>query len=146
MDMIWKDTSVFIRSHRIYMEQKYREVINDNVVQAKASGPQTGLKVHLPTGQWPWAHSQDNTWGAYRGNSVNVLRWPTKGPEQNPIKHLWKDLKTIHRQNPCNLTEHERLCRDEWKKIPKYRWARLVVSFSRRLEAVTAAKCASTKY
>ena len=40
------------------MEQKYRSILNENLVQRR-SGPQTGPKVHLPTGQSPEAHSQD---------------------------------------------------------------------------------------
>jgi hypothetical protein len=43
-------------------------------------------------------------------------------------------------------TELERICREEWKKLPKYRCDKLVASYSRRLKAVIAAKCDSTKY
>ena len=45
-----------------------------------------------------------------------------------------------------NLTELERICRDEWEKLTKYRCAKLVASYPRRIEAVIAAKGASTKY
>ena len=65
----------------------------------------------------------------------------------DPIKHLWRDLKiTVQRHSPSNLTELERICREEWEKLPKYRCAKLVASNPRRLEAVIAAKGASTKY
>jgi hypothetical protein len=40
----------------------------------------------------------------------------------------------------------ERICREEWEKLPKYRYAKLVASYPRRLEAVIATKGASTKY
>ena len=43
------------------------------------------------------------------------------------------------------LTELERICREEWEKLSKYRYAKLVASYPRRLKAVIAAKCASTK-
>ena len=69
------------------------------------------------------------------GTSLNVLEWPSQSPDLNPIEHLWRDL-----------TELERICREEWEKLPKYRCAKLVVSYPRRLEAVVAAKGASTKY
>ena len=56
------------------------------------------------------------------------------------------DLKIAAQQrSPTNLTELERLCREEWEKLLKYRCARLVVSYPRRLEAVIAAKGASAK-
>ena len=65
----------------------------------------------------------------------------------NPIKHLWRDLKiAVLQRFLSNLTELERICREEWEKHPKYRWAKLVVSYPRRLKAVIAAKGASTKY
>jgi hypothetical protein len=41
---------------------------------------------------------------------------------------------------PSNQTELERICREEWEKLPKYRCAKLVASNPRRLEAVIAAK------
>jgi hypothetical protein len=47
---------------------------------------------------------------------------------------------------PSDLTELERIYREEWEKLPKYRCAKLVASNPRRLEAIIAAKAASTKY
>ena len=65
----------------------------------------------------------------------------------NPIKHLSRDMKiAVQRRSPSNLTELERICREEWEKLPKYRCAKLVASYPRRLEAVITAKGASTKY
>jgi hypothetical protein len=43
---------------------------------------------------------------------------------------------------PSNLIELERICRDEWEKLLKYRFAKRVASYPRRLEAVIAAKSA----
>jgi hypothetical protein len=64
-----------------------------------------------------------------------------------PIEHLCRDLTiAVQRPSPSNLTELERICREEWEKLPKYRCAKLVASYSRRLEAVIPAKGASTKY
>jgi DeoR/GlpR family transcriptional regulator of sugar metabolism len=63
------------------------------------------------------------------------------------IEHLWRDLKTaVQRHSPANLTEHERICSEEWEKLSKYRCAKLVASYLRTHEAVIAAKGASTKY
>ena len=45
-----------------------------------------------------------------------------------------------------NLTELERNCSEEWQKIPKSRCAKFVMSYPRRLDALMAAKGASTKY
>ena len=78
--------------------------------------------------------------------SLNVLEWPNQSQDLNLIEHLWRDLKIAVKQcSPSNLTEFERICRDEWEKLPKYRCAKLVASYPRRLEAVIAAKGASVK-
>ena len=53
---------------------------------------------------------------------------------------------TVHRRFPSNLMELERCCKEEWAKLPKDRCAKLVGSYSKRFEAVIAAKGASTKY
>jgi hypothetical protein len=42
----------------------------------------------------------------------------------------------VQRRSPSNLTVLERICREEWEKLPKYRCAMLVVSNARRIEAV----------
>jgi hypothetical protein len=64
----------------------------------------------------------------------------------NQIKHLWRDLKiAVQRCSPStHPTELERIYR-EWEKLPKYSCAKLEASYL-RLEAVIAAKGASTKY
>ena len=73
--------------------------------------------------------------------SLNVLEWPSQSPDLNPIKHLWRDLKiAVQRHSPTNLTELERISREEWEKLHKYRCAKLVASYPRRLKAVITAK------
>ena len=52
----------------------------------------------------------------------------------------------VQRCSRSNLTELERICSDECDKLPKYRSAKLVDIYPRILEAVIAAKGASTKY
>jgi transposase len=65
----------------------------------------------------------------------------------NPIDHLWRDLKiAVQQRSPSNLTELERICREGWEKLSKYRCAKLVASYPRRLKSVIPAKGASTKY
>jgi len=78
---------------------------------------------------------------------VNVLEWPSESPDLNLTEHLWRDLKMpVHRWSPSNLMEFERFWKDEWGKLPKNRFAKFVASYSKRLEAVIAAKGALTQY
>ena len=80
------------------------------------------------------------------GTSLNVLEWPSQSLDLNSIKHLWRDLKLgVQQSSPSNLTELERICREEWEKLSKYRCAKLVSSYPRRLKVVIAAKGTSTK-
>ena len=80
-------------------------------------------------------------------NSVNVLERPSQSPDLNPIEHLWRDLNiAVHPRFPSNLMELERCCKEEWAELPIDRCAKIVASYSKRLEAVIAAKSASTKY
>jgi hypothetical protein len=40
----------------------------------------------------------------------------------NPIDHLWRDLKIdVQRRSPSNLTELDRIYREEWEKLCKYK-------------------------
>ena len=79
--------------------------------------------------------------------SLNVFEWPSQSPDLKPIEHLWRTIKiAVQQRSPSNLTELERICREEWEELPKYMCAKLVASYPRRLEAVSAAKGASPKY
>jgi hypothetical protein len=69
-----------------------------------------------------------------RDKSLNVLEWPSQSPDLNPIEHLWRDLQ---QRSTSNLTEIERICREEWEKLP------IVASYPRRRKAVIAAKVMS---
>jgi hypothetical protein len=65
----------------------------------------------------------------------------------NSIDHLWRDLKiAVQQRSPSKQTELERICREEWEKLPKYTCVKLVASYPRRLVTVIAAKGASTKH
>jgi hypothetical protein len=79
--------------------------------------------------------------------SLNVLEWHSQSLDLNPIEHLWRDLKiAVQQRSPSILTGLERICIEEWEKLPKYRCANIVASYTRRLKAVIATKGDSTKY
>uniref|UniRef100_A0A3P8TY65 Transposase Tc1-like domain-containing protein n=1 Tax=Amphiprion percula TaxID=161767 RepID=A0A3P8TY65_AMPPE len=67
-----------------------------------------------------------------RNNSVTILDWPSQSPDLNPIEHLWRDLKmAVHQCSPSNLTELERICKEEWQRIPKSRDERQATQMER---------------
>ena len=92
-------------------------------------------------------HTAKTTQEWLQDKSLNVLEWPSQSQDLNPIEHLWRDLKIAEQQHsPSKLTEFERICSEEWEKLPKYRCAKLVASYPRRRYAVIVANGASTKY
>ena len=55
-----------------------------------------------------------------RDKTLNVLERPNQRPDLHPITLLWRAMKiAVHRRSPSNLTEHEKICREEWEKLSK---------------------------
>ena len=102
---------------------------------------------------WRFIFQQDNnpkhtakiTKERLRDNSVNVHEWPSQSPDLNPSDPLWRNLKMAE-HSPSDLMELERSCTEEWEKLPKNRCAKLVASYSKRLEAVIGAKISCCHY
>ncbi len=64
-----------------------------------------------------------NTWPRQQRSgsrrSIKVLEWPSQSPDLNPIENLWRQLKVrVARRQPRNLNDLERICKEEWDKIP----------------------------
>ncbi|KAG2468484.1 TCB1 transposase, partial [Polypterus senegalus] len=123
----------------------YRDILDENLLQS-ALDLRLGRRFIFQQDNDP-KHTTKISKEWLQENSVNVLEWPSQRPDLNLIEHLWRDLKmAVHRRFPSNLMELERCCKEEWAKLAKDRCAKLVASYSKRLEAGIAAKGASTKY
>ncbi len=124
---------------------KYRDILDENLLQS-AQDLRLGRRFTFQQDNDP-KHTAKITKEWLHNNSVTVLEWPSQSPDLNPIEHLWRDLKmAVHQRLPSNLTELERICKEEWQMIPKSRCEKLVASFPKRLMAVLNQKGASTKY
>ena len=96
---------------------KYREILDENLLQNAQQD--NDLK-----------HKAKTTQKWLRDKSLNVLEGQSQNPDLNPNKHLWRDLKiAVQRRSSSNLTELERICREEWEKLPKYSCAKFVASY-----------------
>ena len=123
---------------------KYREILDENMLQS-AQDLRLGRSFTFQQDTDP-KHTTKTTQEWLRDTSLNVLEWPSQSPDLNLTEHLWRDLKiAVQQRSPSNLTDLERICREEWEKLPKYRCAKLAASYPTKLEAVIAAKGASTK-
>jgi len=123
----------------------YREILDENLLQS-ALDLRLGRRFTFQQDNDP-KHTATITKEWLQDKSVNVLECLSQSPDWNRIEYLWRDLKmAVHRRSPSKLRELETIRKEEWEKLPKDRCAKRVASCSRRLEAVIAAKGASTKY
>jgi transposase len=124
---------------------KYGEILDENLLQS-VQDLRLGRRFTFQQDNDP-KHTAKTRQELLQDKSLNVLEWPSQSPVFNPFEHLWGDLKiAVQRRSPSNLTELERIFREEWEKLPKYRCAKRVAPYIRRLEAVIAAKGASSMY
>ncbi len=61
---------------------------------------------------------------------IKVLEWPSQSPDLNPIENLWRELKVrVAKRQTQNYLE--RICKEEWDKIPPEMCANLVANYTR---------------
>ncbi len=104
---------------------KYRDILDENLLQS-AQDLRLGRR---------FTFQQDND---PKHTAKITKEWLfLNGPARALTEHLWRDLKmAVHQRLPSNLTELERICKEEWQRIPKSRCEKLVASFPKRLMAV----------
>jgi transposase len=77
--------------------------------------------------------------------NINVLPWPSKSPDLNPIEHL--DKRVRQRQRPPQILDQLRqMLQQEWRTIPRNNVRNLIESMPRRCRAVLAARGGHTRY
>ncbi|XDV46981.1 hypothetical protein PO909_016757 [Leuciscus waleckii] len=105
---------------------KYRDILDENLLQS-ALDLRLGRRFTFQQDNDP-KHTAKITKEWLHNNSVTVLEWPSQSTDFNPIEHLRRDLKmAVHQRLPSNLTELERICKEEWQRIPKSRELRRLV-------------------
>ena len=130
------------RLHRIEGRMNgamYQEILGDNLLSSVRA-----LKIG---GGWVFHHENDPKHTAkatkewLKKKNIKVLEWPSQSSDLNPIK---LKLRVAKRQ-PRSLKDLERICKEEWTKIPPKICANLLKNYNKRLTSVLANKGFSIK-
>lgn len=80
---------------------------------------------------------------------IQVLDWPPRSPDLNPIEHMWDKLGRRLRQNYGEfqtVVALEQALVNEWEQIPQDAVAGLIQSMPERMRAVIQARGGNTRF
>jgi len=80
---------------------------------------------------------------------IEIVEWPSKSPDCNPIENLWDVLDRRVRKRtplPTTLDQLKEALKEEWENIPCEVYQHLVESMDRRVDAIIKNKGFHTKY
>ena len=94
-------------------------------------------------------HTARLTMNFLNTNGVNIMDFPARSPDLNPIEHMWDELGrrlNKRQRRPGNVRELAQALREEWNNIPVRRIRTLCQSMRSRLTACENANGGHTHY
>lgn len=86
----------------------------------------------------------------YLDNSnIEILNWPARSPDLNPIEHLWDNIGRQLRNRqppPASLYDVQQIITEIWNELNQDVIRNLISSMHRRCEAVIASRGGNTRY
>ncbi len=78
---------------------------------------------------------------------VKVMDWPSMSPDQNPVEHLWGNLKwKVEERKVSNIHQLCDVIMEEWKRTPVATCEALLNSMPKRVKVVLENNGGHTKY
>ena len=89
---------------------KFREIMSENLLASTRT-----LKMVCG---WMFQHNNDPKHKAtkewLKKKHIKVMEWPSQSLDLNPLENLWRELKNRVAQQPTNLQDLKRICKEEW--------------------------------
>lgn len=148
--MVWGGISHDHRTPLVVIEgglnaTRYRdEVLTPQVLPFRDRHPGMILQQDNAT-----CHTARLTRNFLQTNDIQVMPWPAKSPDLNPIEHAWDILDRRVRSRPHQpqtLQELRQAILEEWDRIPQQQLTNLVKSMRRRCSAAINARGGNTGY
>jgi transposase len=159
--MVWGAIWLGGRSDIVIMERDDTSHGGGYTTNSYIDALEAGLSPHYQPGQIfqqdnARIHTSDKAKRWFEDHGIWVIIWPPHSPDQNPIEHVWRELKrALNQLHPDintlkdNALDREKLkgwIREAWWSIPQAKIDNLLLSIPRRIAALRKAKGWYTKY
>ena len=137
-------TTPLVRLQTHVNAQIYKNIVQDHVVpiiQNSGFDRATFMQDNAP------CHNAKVVMSYLSEQDFEIMNWPPRSPDLNPIENLWKTLgEKVMERNPTNTEDLWVKLQEEWSKISIEDCQELIRSCSRRCAAVIESKGSFTKY